>query len=302
MLTDSGGYQIFSLGHGSISAELKGKRLNPNRKTLLGITEEGARFKSYINGDIEFLTPERAMDIQKGLGADLVVTLDECTPFHASKEYTANSLEMTHRWEERCLARFKETNDGKQATYAVLQGGVHLDLRKRAAEFVNEQDFWAHAVGGSLGSSKEQMYDIVGFTIDILSRDRAVHLLGIGGVEDIFNGVSNGIDTFDCVHPTRLGRHGGALARPHVDGVSKGRLNLNNAMHREDTRPLDSECACPTCKNHTRSYLHHLLKANELLAFTLLTAHNVFFMNSLMTEIREAIKTDTLEICKKRWV
>ena len=302
MLTDSGGYQIFSLGHGSISAELKGKRLNPNRKTLLGITEEGARFKSYINGDIEFLTPERAMDIQKGLGADLVVTLDECTPFHASKEYTANSLEMTHRWEERCLARFKETNDGKQATYAVLQGGVHLDLRKRAAEFVNEQDFWAHAVGGSLGSSKEQMYDIVGFTMDILSRDRAVHLLGIGGVEDIFNGVSNGIDTFDCVHPTRLGRHGGALARPHVDGVSKGRLNLNNAMHREDTRPLDSECACPTCKNHTRSYLHHLLKANELLAFTLLTAHNVFFMNSLMTEIREAIKTDTLEICKKRWV
>ena len=302
MLTDSGGYQIFSLGHGSISAELKGKRLNPNRKTLLGITEEGARFKSYINGDIEFLTPEHAMDIQKSLGADLVVTLDECTPFHASKEYTANSLEMTHRWEARCLARFKETNDGKQATYAVLQGGIHLDLRKRAAEFVNEQDFWAHAVGGSLGSSKEQMYDIVGFTMDILSRDRAVHLLGIGGVEDIFNGVSNGIDTFDCVHPTRLGRHGGALARPHVDGVSKGRLNLNNAMHREDTRPLDSECACPTCKNYTRSYLHHLLKANELLAFTLLTAHNVFFMNSLMTEIREAIKTDTLEICKKRWV
>ena len=302
MLTDSGGYQIFSLGHGSISQELKGTRLSPNRKTLLGITEEGARFKSYINGDIEFLTPERAMDIQKGLGADLVVTLDECTPFHASKEYTENSLEMTHRWEKRCLDRFKETNDGKQATYAVLQGGVHLDLRKRAAEFVNEQDFWAHAVGGSLGSSKEQMYDIVGYTMDILSRDRAVHLLGIGGVEDIFNGVSNGIDTFDCVHPTRLGRHGGALARPHVDGVSKGRLNLNNAMHREDTRPLDSECACPTCKNHTRSYIYHLLKANELLAFALLTAHNVFFMNSLMTEIREAIKTDTLEICKKRWV
>jgi len=302
MLTDSGGYQIFSLGHGSISAELKGKRLNPDRKTLLGITEEGARFKSYINGDVEFLTPERAMDIQKGLGADLVVTLDECTPFHASKEYTENSLEMTHRWEKRCLARFKETNDGKQATYAVLQGGVHLDLRKRAAEFVNEQDFWAHAVGGSLGASKEQMYDIVGFTMEILSRDRAVHLLGIGGVEDIFDGVKNGIDTFDCVHPTRLGRHGGALARPHVDGVSKGRLNLNNAAHREDSRPIDLECGCPTCKSHTRSYLHHLLKANELLAFTLLTAHNVFFMNSLMTEIREAIKSDTLDICKKRWM
>jgi queuine tRNA-ribosyltransferase len=302
MLTDSGGYQIFSLGHGSISQELKGKRLSADRKTLLGITEEGARFKSYINGDIEFLTPERAMDIQKGLGADLVVTLDECTPFHADKEYTENSLEMTHRWEARCLARFKETNDDKQAVYAVLQGGVHLDLRKRAAEFVNSQDFWGHAVGGSLGSSKEQMYDIVGYTMDILSRDRAVHLLGIGGVEDIFNGVSNGIDTFDCVHPTRLGRHGGALTRPHVEGASKGRLNLGNAMHREDSRPIDAECGCPTCKNHTRGYLHHLLKAKELLAVTLLTVHNVFFMNSLMAEIREAIKTDTLDICKKRWV
>ena len=302
MLTDSGGYQIFSLGHGSISAELKGKRLSPDRKTLMGITEEGARFKSYINGDIEFLTPERAMDIQKGLGADLVVTLDECTPFHASKEYTENSLEMTHRWEARCLARFKETNDGKQAVYAVLQGGVHLDLRKRAAEFVNSQDFWAHAVGGSLGATKEQMYEIVGYTMEILSRDRAVHLLGIGGVEDIFNGVENGIDTFDCVHPTRLGRHGGALARPHVEGSSKGRLNLNNAIHKEDMNPIDAECGCPTCKNHTRSYLHHLLKAKELLAFTLLTAHNVFFMNNLMTEIREAIKTDSLDLCKKRWI
>jgi queuine tRNA-ribosyltransferase len=301
MLTDSGGYQIFSLGHGSISAELKGKRLSADRKTLMGITEEGARFKSYINGDIEFLTPERAMDIQKSLGADLIVTLDECTPFHASKAYTENSLEMTHRWEKRCLARFKETSTEKQAVYAVLQGGVHLDLRKRAAEFVNENDFWAHAVGGSLGSSKEQMYDIVGFTMEILSRDRPVHLLGIGGVSDIFNGVENGIDTFDCVHPTRLGRHGGALAKPNVKGSKSGRLNLNNAMHREDADPIDSECLCPTCKNHSRSYLHHLLKADEILAYILLTAHNVFFMNSLMSDIREAIKSDTLEKCKKLW-
>lgn len=302
MLTDSGGYQIFSLGHGSISAELKGKRLSADRKSLLGIVEEGARFRSYINGDIEFLTPERAMDIQRSLGADLVVTLDECTPFHASKQYTENSLEMTHRWELRCLKRFKENNDGKQAIYAVLQGGVHLDLRKRAAEFVNEHDFWAHAVGGSLGASKQQMYDIVGHTMGLLSRDRAVHLLGIGGVEDIFNGVENGIDTFDCVHPTRLGRHGGALARPHVDGVKDGRLNLNNAIHKEDARPIDDKCSCPTCKNHTRGYLHHLLKAKEILAFTLLTAHNVFFMNSLMADIRDAIREESLEDCKKRWL
>ncbi|MEY3196705.1 MAG: hypothetical protein RLZZ59_71 [Pseudomonadota bacterium] len=302
MLTDSGGYQIFSLGHGSISNELKGKRLSADRKTLLGIVEEGARFKSYINGNIEFLTPERSMDIQKSLGADLIVTLDECTPFHASKEYTENSLEMTHRWELRCLKRFKETSEEKQAIYAVLQGGVHLDLRKRAAEFVNENDFWGHAVGGSLGSTKEQMYDIVGYTMEQLSKDRAVHLLGIGGVSDIFNGVENGIDTFDCVHPTRLGRHGGALAKPNVKGSINGRLNLNNSMHKEDDSPIDSECGCPTCKNHSRSYLHHLLKAGELLAYPLLTAHNVFFMNNLMTEIREAIKNNSLDDCKKRWI
>lgn len=302
MLTDSGGYQIFSLGHGSISAELKGKRLSADRKTLLGITEEGARFKSYINGDIEFLTPERAIDIQKSIGADLVVTLDECTPFHANKEYTSNSLEMTHRWEQRCLKRFKETSDETQALYAVLQGGVHLDLRKKAAEFVNEQDFWGHAVGGSLGATKSQMYDIVNYTMNILSPNRAVHLLGIGGVGDIFNGVENGIDTFDCVHPTRLGRHGGALAKPHVEGFIKGRLNLNNSSHKYDDRPIDDKCECPTCKNHSRSYIHHLLKANEMLAFILLTAHNVFFMNSLMLDIRNAIKTDSLEACKKRWV
>jgi queuine tRNA-ribosyltransferase len=302
MLTDSGGYQIFSLGHGSISAELKGKRLSPDRKTLMGITEEGARFRSYINGNIEFLTPERAIDIQKQLGADLIVTLDECTPFHANYNYTKNSLEMTHRWELRCLERFKSLDDGKQALYAVLQGGVHLDLRKRAADFVNENDFWAHAVGGSLGATKEQMYEIVRYTMSNLRKDRAVHLLGIGGVSDIFNGVENGIDTFDCVHPTRLARHGGALVKPHVEHAKKGQLNLNNAVHRISEDPIDKECACPICINYSRSYLHHLLKAKELIAFSLITAHNVFFMNKLMEDIRDSIKSGDLDVCKKRWL
>lgn len=302
MLTDSGGYQIFSLGHGSVSSEIKGKRLNKDRKTLLGITEEGARFKSYLDGSIEFLTPERAMDIQKSLGADLVVTLDECTPYHASKEYTANSLEMTHRWEAMSLKRFQETNDGKQALYAVLQGGVYYDLRAKAADFVNSQDFWGHAVGGSLGATKSQMYDIVGYTMGLLSKDRPVHLLGIGGVEDIFNGIYYGIDTFDCVHPTRLARHGGALVKPHIDLTNQGRLNLNNSIHKQDNQPIDPDCKCPTCQNYSRAYIHHLLKAKELLVYSLLTAHNVFFMNELMQDIRESIKTDSLDICKKRWL
>jgi queuine tRNA-ribosyltransferase len=301
MLTDSGGYQIFSLGHGSVAAEIKGKRLKADRKTLLGITEEGARFKSYVDGSIHFLTPELSVKIQQELGADLIVTLDECTPFNVDKKYTEDSLHMTHRWEKRCLDEFLNRNQGTQAIYAVVQGGVYPDLRKIAAEFINENNFWAHAIGGSLGASKQQMYDIVGVTAELLAPERPIHLLGIGGVEDIFFGVAQGIDTFDCVHPTRLGRHGGALVKPDVKGAKKGQLNLNNAFHRNDNSPLDPKCLCPTCKNYTRAYIHHLLKAEELLAYPLLTAHNVYFMNRLMTSIREAIKTDSLEECKKEW-
>ncbi len=302
MLTDSGGYQIFSLGHGSVAEEIKGKRLKADRKTLLGITEEGARFKSYKDRSIHFLTPELSVKIQQELGADLIVTLDECTPFNVDKSYTEKSLAMTHRWEKRCLDNFMQTNQGKQALYAVVQGGVYPDLRKVAADFINEHDFWGHAIGGSLGASKEQMYEVVGYTAEALSKDRPIHLLGIGGVEDIFFGVEQGIDTFDCVHPTRLGRHGGALVKPHVDSYKKGQLNLNNTRHKEDNKPIDETCLCPTCKNYSRSYIHHLLKAGELLVYPLLTAHNVYFMNSLMTDIRDGIKSGSLEACKKRWI
>lgn len=291
MLTDSGGYQIFSLGHGSVAEEIKGKRLQPDRKTLLKITEEGAKFKSYIDGKIHFLTPELSMEIQKELGADLIVTLDECTPFNVDKSYTAKSLKMTHRWEKRCLDEFHKLNkQGKQALYAVVQGGVYEDLRSEAAEFINEHDFWAHAIGGSLGAEKSQMYDIVALTCSKLDMKRPVHLLGIGGVKDIFEGVKCGIDTFDCVHPTRFGRHGGAFVKPSVKGAKKGQLNLNNAIHRNDKDPIDEKCACPTCQNYSRSYIHHLLKASEMLAFPLLISHNVYFMNKLMEDIRKAIE------------
>jgi len=301
MLTDSGGYQIFSLGHGSVAEEIKGKRLKADRKTLLGITEEGARFKSYTDGKIHFLTPELSIKIQQELGADLIVTLDECTPFNVDKKYTEDSLNMTHRWEKRCLDEFLNTNKGTQALYAVVQGGVYEDLRKIAADFINENNFWGHAIGGSLGASKQQMYDIVGYTAGILDPRRPIHLLGIGGVEDIFFGVEHGIDTFDCVHPTRLGRHGGALVKPNIKSNKQGQLNLNNSCHRYDDSAIDPNCLCPTCKNYSRSYIHHLLKADELLAYPLLTAHNVYFINRLMKEIREAIRIDMLKECKKEW-
>lgn len=302
MLTDSGGYQIFSLGHGSVADEIKGKRMQSDRKTLLKITEEGAKFRSYTDGKTHFLTPELSMTIQRELGADLIVTLDECTPFNVDKFYTERSLHMTHRWEKRCLDEFLKNNKDSQALYAVMQGGIYEDLRAQAADFVNENNFWAYAIGGSLGSDKSQMHDIVAHSASLLNKEKPVHLLGIGGVQDIFHAVKYGIDTFDCVHPTRLGRHGGALAKPNVPGQKKNQLNLMNARHRQDNSPIDENCPCPTCKNYTRSYIHHLLKAKELLAFQLLAYHNIYFMNKLMEDIRQAIQKDSLEDCRKGYV
>lgn len=303
MLTDSGGFQIFSLGHGSVASEIKGKRMSNRPKTLLKITEEGAKFRSYIDGSTHFLTPEKSIEIQRKLGPDFVVVLDECTPFHVDKRYTANSMRMSHRWATRSLNEFNKHDNGKQKLYGIIQGGIYPDLRKEGCEYVNSQDFFGHAIGGSLGADKNQMYDVVAMTTEILDRNRPIHLLGIGGVSDIFNGVEHGIDTFDCVHPTRLARHGGAMVRPpHRNRENKEHINLNNSQYREDFTPLEPDCSCYTCKHHTKAYIHHLLKAKELLAAGLLTIHNVNFMNRLMSAIREAIKNNSLEQEKKNWI
>ncbi len=302
MLTDSGGFQIFSLGHGSVAEEIKGRRSNNNPRTLLKINEEGAKFRSYINGATYFLSPERSIEIQRMLGPDFVVVLDECTPFHVDKTYTHNSMQMSHRWASRSLTEFNKHDNGAQKLYGIIQGGVYPDLRQESCEYVNSQPFFGHAIGGSLGADKSQMYDVVAMTAEILDNSRPIHLLGIGGVSDIFNGVEHGIDTFDCVHPTRLARHGGALARPeNRNGTIKEHLNLNNSKFRNDFTPIEPDCSCYTCKNHSKAYIHHLLHAKEILAASLLTIHNVNFMNRLMTSIREAIKTDSLGIEKKRW-
>lgn len=303
MLTDSGGFQIFSLGHGSVASEIKGKRMSNRPKTLLKITEEGAKFKSYIDGKMHFLTPEKSIEIQRKLGPDFVVVLDECTPFHVDKRYTANSMRMSHRWGSRSLAEFNKHDTGVQKLYGIIQGGVYQDLRQEACEYVNSQEFFGHAIGGSLGASKEQMYDVVAMTTDILDRKRPIHLLGIGGISDIFNGVENGIDTFDCVHPTRLARHGGALARPeNRDDINKEHINLNNTRYKDDFTPIEPDCPCYTCRHHTKGYIHHLLKAKELLAAGLLTIHNVNFMNRLMSSIREALKNNKFLEEKKYWI
>jgi queuine tRNA-ribosyltransferase len=214
------------------------------------------------------------------------------------KDYTAESMRRSHRWGDRSLAEFDRGNDGMQALYGIIQGGVYPDLRAESVDYVNSRDFFAHAVGGSLGANKEQMYEVVAMTLPRLSRERPVHLLGIGGIEDIFVGVRYGIDTFDCVHPTRLARHGGALVKRHP----KEHIHLKNAQYREDESPIEADCECMTCKHYSRGYLHHLLKAKEILALQLITIHNIFFMNDLMANIRRALANGTLEAEEKRWL
>lgn len=302
MLTDSGGFQIFSLGHGSVASEIKGKRFSDRPKTLLKINEEGAKFRSYINGRTYFLSPESSVEIQRKLGPDFVVVLDECTPFHVDKSYTYNSMKMSHRWALRSLTEFNKHDNNKQKLYGIIQGGVYPDLRKESCDFVNNTPFFGHAIGGSLGADKNQMYDVVSMTMEILNKNRPIHLLGIGGISDIFNGVENGIDTFDCVHPTRLARHGGALARPENQDGNKEHINLNNSKFREDHTSIEPDCNCYTCKNHTKAYIHHLLKAKELLAANLITIHNVNYINRLMASIRAALKNNNLAEEKKRWL
>lgn len=304
MLTDSGGFQIFSLGHGSIADEIKGKRNNHRPKTLLKITEEGALFRSYLDGKIHLLTPERAMEIQRNLGADLVLVFDECTPFHVDKNYTKKSMERSHRWAIRSFEEFDSKNQGAQALYGIIQGGVYEDLRLESCRFVNDQQFFGQAIGGSLGANKNQMYDVVGFTKSQLNSERPTHLLGIGDINDIFSGVAQGIDTFDCVHPTRLARHGGALVRPKnlLEDKFKSHINLFNSICKLDNYPIEPDCYCSTCQKYSKGYLNHLLKAKELLAYQLITIHNVAFMNRLMLSIRQAIQHDCLEIERKNWL
>jgi len=297
MLTDSGGFQIFSLGHGSVAEEIKGNRKTDGSATLKKITEAGAVFTSYVDGSTHTLTPELSMQVQRQLGADLIVVLDECTPFHVERDYTARSMEMTHRWADRCLNEFARHHDGRQALYGVVQGGVYADLRQVAAESISARPFFGHAVGGSLGADKAQMYEVVEYAMQHLRRDRPVHLLGIGGVEDIWKGVALGIDTFDCVAPTRIARHGWALVRWN----ERGRLNFLNARFRRDDGPLDPECDCPTCQQYSRAYIHHLFKAGELLGMHLLTVHNMRFMTRLLTTIREAIQTGQFEAARQAW-
>jgi len=298
MLTDSGGFQVFSLGEGTMANEIKGKNKGHDNNSLLEITEEGCTFRSHIDGRKILLTPESAMDIQRKLGADLLMQFDECTPYHVDKSYTERSMEMSMRWGDRCLAEFNRHNDGKQAIYGIVQGGVYDDLRQVSAEYTKDRSFFGTAIGGCLGGSDEEMTATVAASVPYIHSDRPVHFLGIGRIRDVFQFVRLGIDTFDCVIPTRLARHGAA----YIKGVPKETINLNNAKYRDDDTPLDKENVIDASMNYSKAYIHHLLRSDELLATQILAIHNIATINRLMREVRQAIKDGTLDAVEKEWL
>lgn len=297
MLTDSGGFQVFSMGHASCADEIKGRNVK-KRESLIKIDEHGARFKSYLDGRELTLNPEISMDLQRKLGADLIVQMDECPPYHVTREYTANSMEMSHKWGDRCLAAFEETHDGAQALYGVVHGGVYEDLRIDSAQRIASRPFFGTAVGGCLGGSDAEMYGILEWVAPHNHPGRPVHFLGIGRIKDVFKSVRYGIDTFDCVIPTRLARHGMALLR----GQKGERINLLNARYRDDPHPLDPSMGIACSAEYSKAYLHHLLKAGEMLGFQIISQHNVAVMNRLMREVRDAISEGTLDSLEKEWL
>jgi queuine tRNA-ribosyltransferase len=298
IITDSGGFQIFSMGHGSVADEIKGRgrgAANGSSGAILSIEEEGVRFRSYVDGGERFMGPETSMAVQAALGSDIALVFDECTPFHVTRDYTARSTERTHRWLDRCLAWHAEHGPPGQAVYGIVQGGVEPDLRRESAETVAASGCPGIAIGGSLGQDKAQMYEVVGWSTASLDRnapERPRHLLGIGDVDDLITGVELGIDTFDCALPTRLGRHGVALV---PDPAARWRLDLAKGRWRESSEPILEGCACPACApGFSRAYLHYLLKAGELTALRLVTLHNLNFIAGLMAQLREAVDRGTL--------
>ncbi len=321
IMTDSGGFQVFSLGasieHGVgkianiFPAEEGGviaqERQFKSGKPLVKVTEEGVNFKSHIDGSMHNFTPEVSIDVQRKLGADMMLAFDECTsPLH-DETYTYKSAERTHRWAKRCLNRFKETNpehNYSQMLYGIVQGGAFKDLRTHSSQTIAQMDFDGIAIGGNLGKSKADMHKVINWTVAELPRDKPRHLLGIGDVEDVFAAVELGCDTFDCVSPTRNARNGGILKHFDDEGkpLSKFRLNIRNAKFFDDKRPLDSECDCYTCQHYSRAYIRHLFKAEEILAQRLATIHNLRFMSRLCEEIRASIKEDTFRQLKQAWL
>jgi len=268
ILTDSGGFQVFSLSQ------------------LRDIQEEGVTFRSHLNGEKLFISPEKAIAIQNALGADIIMCFDECTPYPAEEAYVRQSLERTTRWAERCLKAHQKPDT--QALFGIVQGGVYPHLRRESARQLVALDFPGYAVGGlSVGEPKSLMYQMLEETVPLLPADKPRYLMGVGSPDALIEGVMRGIDMFDCVLPTRIARNGTVM-------TSQGRLVIRNAQYAEDFRPLDPECDCVACRHYTRAYIRHLIKASEIFGIRLTTYHNLYFLVQLMRAVREAIRQDRL--------
>ena len=275
ILTDSGGFQVFSLG------------------ALRTISEEGVEFRSHLDGSKQFLSPEKAMEVENALGADIIMAFDECCPYPSTYEYTKKSMERTTRWAKRC----KEAHNRKeeQGLFGIIQGGFYKDLRKQSAEDLIKLDFPGYAIGGiSVGEPKEEFLDILNYTAPLMPENKPRYLMGVGTPDYLVEAAIAGIDMCDCVIPTRLARHGTAF-------TSKGKIVVRNASYERDFNPLDDECDCYTCKNYTRAYIRHLVKTNEILGIRLLSIHNIKFLTNLMDKVRIEIERDNLGSFRKEF-
>ncbi|GBF10040.1 tRNA guanosine(34) transglycosylase Tgt [Tepidibacillus sp. HK-1] len=268
ILTDSGGFQVFSLSD------------------LRNITEEGVHFRNHLSGEKLFIGPETSIEIQNALGSDIMMAFDECPPYPAEREYVKQSLERTTRWAERSLKAHQRPND--QALFGIVQGGMYKDLREQSAKEITSLDFPGYAVGGlSVGEPKDMMYEVLEYTTSLLPENKPRYLMGVGDPESLFEGVIRGMDMFDCVLPTRIARNGTTM-------TSQGRLVVRNAKYARDFGPIDPVCGCYTCQNYSRAYVRHLLKADEIFGLRLTSYHNLYFLLELMKKIREAIMEDRL--------
>lgn len=273
ILTDSGGFQVFSLGD------------------LRKISEEGVEFQSHLDGSRHFMTPEKSIEIQNIIGSDIMMCFDECAPADADYEYTRKSMEMTSRWAARC--KDAHARPDEQALFGIVQGGMFEDLRVRSAHDLVAMDFPGYSIGGlSVGESKDTMFHLLDTTVPLLPKDKSRYLMGVGSVDALIEGVIRGVDMFDCVLQTRIARNGTAM-------TSQGKVVVRNAGYADDFSPLDPECDCPVCQNYSRAYIRHLIKCNEILGARLLTYHNLYFTLKLMEKVREAIRSDTLLDLKK---
>lgn len=275
ILTDSGGFQVFSLG------------------AMRKIREEGVEFRSHIDGSKHMLSPEKSMEIQNALGSDIIMAFDECAPYPADRQYVKDSLERTTRWLRRCKEYHQNTD--RQSLFGIMQGGMYTDLRRESAEQIVELDLPGYAIGGlSVGEPKPLMYEIMDECVDYLPKEKPRYLMGVGSPDCLFEGVERGIDMFDCVLPTRIARHGMAM-------TSQGRVNIKNAAYEKDFTPLDPNCDCYTCRNYSKAYLRHLFKADEILSSMLMTNHNLHFLVNTMKNIRKSIEEDRFLEYKKEF-